>query len=310
METALAVYDGAIRGLEDGWNDRADRSALRRASAGKVVCLRALEREPEAQAVLDEVAGALPEWNRNTLGWIRHDLGRAYHLLGVERQAVAEYAEAVRISQAQQELDPHCAALLHLSELVAPTDPAQALALVDDAVALIDRFVEAERGRQAEQAGRRAADAAERGEPPEPEQPARPDPVKLARRAAAQASKIRLLIEPEPAPDEVLEQLLPAAYRAADEGTGILADLVRAADEDDPRRGGLIGALESAVGWAATVQGGMGDDAGAAARFTAFAELAEECGFPSHARTARGNALAMNPRGADGPDPAAAASAV
>ena len=302
METALAVYEGAIRGLEDGWSDRTDRPALRRASAGKVVCLRALEREPEAQALLDELAGALPEWNRITLGWIRHDLGRAYQLLGAERQAVAEYAEAVRISQEERELDPHCAALLYLSELVAPTDPAQALALVDDAVALIDRFLEAEIARGAEQAGRRAAAAAERGEPPEPDEPARPDPAKLARRATAQASKIRLLIEPEPAPDEVLEQLLPDAYRAADEAAGVLADLVRAADEDDPRRGGLIGALEGAVGWAATVQGGMGDDAGAAARFSAFAELAEECGFPSHARTARGNARAMNPRGADGAD--------
>ena len=303
METALAVYEGAIRGLDDGWGDRVDRPALRRASAGKVLCLRALEREPEAQALLDGLAAELPEWNLITLGWIRHDLGRAYQLLGAERQAVAEYAEAVRISQQRRELDPHFTALLALSELVAPTDPAQALALVDDAVALIDRFVEAELGQRAERAERRAAEAAAHGEPPEPAAPAGPDPVKAARRATAQASKIRLLIEPEPAPDEVLEQLLPGAYRAAQEAAGILADLVRAAAEDDPRRSGLMAALEGAVGWAATVQGGMGDDAGAAARFGAFAELAEECGFPSHARTARGNARAMNPRAAEDTDP-------
>jgi hypothetical protein len=306
METALAVYDEAVRCLADGWGERTDRPVLRRATAGRVVCLRALERESEAQALLDRLAEDLPEWNRITLGWIRHDLGRAYQLLGAESRSVAEYAEAVRISQQEQELEPHCSALLHLSELVAPTDPPQALDLVDDAVALIDRFIEAELAQQAERAERRAARAAERGEQPGPRDEPSPDPLKLARRATAQASKIRLLIEPEPAPDEVLECLLPAAYGAADEGVRGLADLVRAADEDDPRRSALMAALESAVGWAATVQGGMGDDAGAAARFTAFAELAEECGFPGHARTARGNAQAMNPRPEDGADEDAA----
>lgn len=277
-ETALAVYDGAIGSLADAWGERPARLALRRATAGRVVCLRALGRGPEGKALLDELSARLPEWNRVTVGWIRHDIGRAYQSAGDEEQAVAEYAQAARISREAERLDPLCSALEHLAETVAPHDPEQALALVDDAVALLGRYIGGELEKDA----------------------ARPDPAKLARQARAKTSKIRLLMEPAPAPDELLERLLPDAYRAAEEGARTLAELVGSADEDDPRRRELMSALESAVGWAATVQGGMGDHDGAAGRFTEFAALADEHGFPGFARTARENASTMGPRGGAG----------
>jgi len=293
LEDALSVYDGAMRALSDGWGVRQQQRTLRRAAAGMVVCLRGLGRAEEAAAKLDELAAGLPEPNRVALGWVRHDVGVAYQHRGEEKQAMAEYAEAVRIAEAEGRLDPQCSALLHAAELAAPRDPKAAMALLDEAVALLGRFIDAELAEQAERDAREAREAVERGEQPEPAAAPRPDPVKLARLAMAQAAKVRLLIEPEPAPDDVLEKLLPEAYRAGAQGTDTLAGLVRATAEEDPRRAALMANLESALGWVATVQGGMGDDAGAAARFTAFAELAEECGFPGYAATARQNAGRM-----------------
>jgi tetratricopeptide (TPR) repeat protein len=293
LQLALEVYDGAVRSLATSWDNRPARLALRRATAGLVVCLRGLDRAAEAQAKLDGLVAELPEWNQVTVGWIRHDVGLAYQHLGRYQEAMAEYEEAVRIAQACGELDPHCSALLHAAELSAPRDPKAAMSLLDDAVALLGRFIEADQTARAEADARRARRAVENGRQPEPVRQPEPDPAKLARQALAKAAKVRLLIEPEPAPDDVLERLLPDAYRAAAEGVETLAGLMRAAAEDDPRRAALMARLESAIGSVATVQGGMGDSAGAAARFTAFAALAEECGFPGFATTAKENAQAM-----------------
>lgn len=294
LETAVAVYDGAIAALDDAWDNRPARSSLRRATAGRLVCLRGLGRAEQARAMLEELYARLPEWNRVTVGWIRHDAGRAYQLLGDARQAAAEFGEAVRIAQQAGELDLHCSTLLHAAENAAPIDPKAAMALVDEAVALLGRQLEQELAQDVERLADRARRRAERGEEPKPAGQPAPDPVTAARQARAKASKLRLLMEPRPAPDDVLERLLPDAYRAANEGVETLAGLVRAAHEDDPRRRSLMAGLESAVGWVATVQGGMGDGAGAAGRFTTFAELAEECGFPGFAATARENAQALN----------------
>ena len=294
LETALEVYADVVRALgEGGWDRRSERAVLRRATAGTVVCLRRLGRAQEAQQRLEALFAQLPEWNQVTLGWIRHDVALAHQHLGNEKQAMADYAEAVRLSEAAGELDPHCSALLHAAEIAAPRDPKAALALVDDAVALLGRFIDAELAEQAEREAEKARKAVERGERPEPSKYAHPDRVLPARRALAQAAKVRLLIEPRPAPDDVLERLLPDAYRAAAEGVQTLSGLVRETPEDDPRRAELMVRLETALGWVATVQGGMGDGAGAAARFTAFGQLAEECGFPGYAATARENAQAM-----------------
>lgn len=295
LETALDVYEDVARSLgESGWESRSTRDTLRRATAGTLVCLRGLNRGEQARARLDALAGQLPDWNRVTLGWIRHDVALACRQSGDDKQAMAEFAEAVRIAEAAGELDPHCSALTHAAELAAPRDPKAALALLDDAVALLGRFIDAELAEQQERAARKARQAVERGEQPEPAGPPRPDRELAARRALAKATKARLLIEPRPAPDDVLERLLPDAYRAAAEGLDELAGLVRDTPEDDPRRLALMTGLEAAIGWVATVQGGMGDDAGAAARFSAFAELARECGFPGFADTARENAQAMS----------------
>jgi len=114
---------------------------------------------------------------------------------------------------------------------------------------------------------------------------------------------VRLLIDPDPAPDEALARLLPAAYREAADGTDSLAELLReahAANAEDPWREELMAALETGIGWVATVQAGLGDKTGAAARFTALAELAEACALPGYATTARENAAAMQPGAAVG----------
>lgn len=295
LETALEVYEDVVRSLgESGWESRSTRDTLRRATAGTILCLRGLDRAKEAQARLDALAERLPDWNRVTLGWIRHDVALGSRQLGDDKQAMGELAEAVRISEAAGELDPHCSALTHAAELAAPRDPKAALALLDDAVALLGRFIDAELAEQQERAARKARQAVERGERPEAPAPPRPDRELAARRALAKATKARLLIEPEPAPADVLERLLPDAYRAAAEGLDELAALVRDTPEDDPRRPALMGRLEAAIGWVTTVQGGMGDGAGAAARFTAFAEFARECGFPGFAQTAQENAQAVS----------------
>ncbi|HEX4790634.1 MAG TPA: hypothetical protein VH372_19390, partial [Actinospica sp.] len=295
-ERALDVYDSGMRSLADGWDVRPEQLALRRAAAGMVVCLRALGRADEAGERLDALQDGLPEWNRAVLAWIRHDVGLAYQHLGREQEAMAEYVEAVRIAAAAERLEPHYAALLHAAELSAPRDPKAAMALLDDAVALLDRFIGAQLAEDTERMAQEARWAVQDGTEPDTGKP-RPDPVNAAKRALAQATKIRLLIEPEPAAEDALEQLLPEAYQAAVEGTDALAALVRATSGDDPRRLELTARLETALGWVATVQGGMGDAAGAAARFTAFARLAEECGFPGHAATARQNARATAAEG-------------
>jgi hypothetical protein len=290
-ERAIDVYNSGMRSLADGWDLRDRQLALRRAAAGMVVSMRALGRADEAQQHLDVLYEGLPEWNQAALAWVRHDIGLAYQHLGREQQAMAEYAEAVRIAAAAEKLEPHHSALLHAAELSAPRDPKAAMALLDDAVALLDRFIEAQLAEDTERLAQEARWAVEDGEEPEDEQ-ARPDPANVARRALTQVTKLRLLIEPEPAAEDALEQLLPDAYQAAVQGTDALAALVRATPENDPRRLDLMARLETALGWVATVQGGMGDGAGAAARFTAFARLAQECGYPSYAATARENAQA------------------
>lgn len=293
LETALAVYDEVVRALPEGWGQRTSRDALRRVTAGAIVCLRGLDRADEERERLDRLAEQLPDWNQVTVGWIRHDIGLAFQHLGDERQAMLEYAEAVRISETAEELDPHCSALLHAAELSAPRDPKAAMALLDDAVGLLGRCIDAEVAGRQERAAQRAQRALERGEQPDPAESQHADPEKLARQALAKTMKVRLLIEPAPAPDDVLERLLPEAYRSAAEGVDTLCGLVRAAAQDDPRRVALMDRLEAALGALATVQGGMGDSAGAAARFTEFAQLAEECGFPEHAITAKENAQAV-----------------
>ena len=102
----------------------------------------------------------------------------------------------------------------------------------------------------------------------------------LARQARAQTLRVELLIDPTPAPKPLLDELMPAAYRIATQGTETLARLVHAASPDDPRRRSLMADLESATGWLVAVQRGSGDVAGATARLTSLAELAETCGFP------------------------------
>jgi hypothetical protein len=183
------------------------------------------------------------------------------------------------------------------------------MALVDDAAAWIEKIVEAELAEQRELAARRAAEALERGAVPEPAAVPRPDRRKLARLAEVRAAKVRLLIDPDPAPDEALGRLLPGAYREAAQATDSLAGLLReahAANPEDPWREELMTTLETGVGWVATVQAGLGDKTAAAGRFAALAGLAEECALSGYAATARENAAAMAPAAV--PEPTAAPS--
>jgi len=300
-ESALDVYLSAVRSLADAWGRRPERDALRRATAGRIVCLRRLDRADEARALLDDLTAQLPDWNRVMIGWIRHDAGVAFQHLGDEKQAMIDFDEAIRISREAGKLDPHCSALLHAAEMTAPEDRAAALGLADEAAALIGAVIEKELGEAAERRAGERERAIARGESPKPEEPPNPDPIKLARQARVKTTKVRLLLDPEPAPDDVLERLLSAAFRSAVEGADTLVELVRATAQEDPRRRSLLEDLAGAIGWLATVQRGTGDAAGAAERYTAFAAFAEECGFPDFAATAKENAQAL------APEPAAAA---
>ena len=311
-ERALEMYAGAVAQLGDGWGQRGTRAYLRRATAGQVVSLRRTGAPERAGELLKGLFAHLPDWNKVTIGWIHFDAGEAFAALGEPDQAVADYTWAARLAEQDDEIDPRACALEQLAALTVAKDPRAALALVDDAAAWINGLIEAELAERGERAARRAAAAAQRGESPDPDDAPKPDPRKLARLARVRASKVRLLIDPDPVSDDLLGALLPAAYREAAGATDAMAALLReahAANAEDPWREELLGMLESSIGWVATVQAGLGDKPGAAARFTGLAELAEACALPGYAGTARENAAAMAP-GGDGPaeaDPAEAA---
>jgi tetratricopeptide (TPR) repeat protein len=297
---ALEMYADAVEQIGDGWGSLSSRAYLRRATAGRIVSLRRTGASEQARELLKGLYAQLPDWNKVTVGWIHFDAGEAFSALGEWEQAAADYGWAARLAEKDDEIDPRACALERLAALTVARDPQGALALVDQAVAWIGKIIEAELAEGRDRAAREAAAAAERGHSPQPAEPPRPDPRKLARLAEAKAAKVRLLIDPEPAPDEVLGQLLPAAYREAAEAAESLAELLRAAHAakpEDPWREELMTSLETGVGWVATVQAGLGDRAGAAGRFTALAEVAEECALPGFAATARENAAAMAPGG-------------
>ncbi|MBR7834763.1 hypothetical protein KDL01_15920 [Actinospica durhamensis] len=295
-ERALEMYADAVEQIGDGWGQLSARSHLRRATAGQVVSLRRTGAPERAGELLKGLFARLPDWNKVTIGWIHFDAGEAFAALGEPDQATADYTWAARLAEKDDEIDPRACALEQLAALTVARDPKAALALVDDAAAWIGKITEAELAGRREAAARKAAAAAERGEVPEPAEPPKPDPRKLARLAEARASKVRLLIDPDPVADDVLGELLPGAYREAAEATDTLAELLReahAANAEDPWREELMAKLEAGLGWVATVQAGLGDKASAAARFAAMAELAEACDLPGYATTARENAEAM-----------------
>ena len=279
-DVALDVYEAVIRGLGfEAWGQLDTRRVLRRAMAGKFVCLRCLDRPEEARALLDELYGMLPEWNRVTVAWIWHDVGQAFHFLGDEQQAFDDYSEAIHLADAHGKYEPHFAALLHAAELLAPSSPKSAMTMLNEAVSVIGTAIEQEVAELADREERSVQRAIERGEPaPERVQPV-PDPAMVARQARAKTLRVELLIDPQPAPEAVLAQLLPDAHRTASEGADTLAQLVHFSAADDPRRRSLVADLEVATGWLAAVQRGWGDVAGAAARWTALAELAAAAGF-------------------------------
>lgn len=286
-DVALDVYESVILGLDfEAWGRIDTRRVLRRAFAGKFVCLRCLDREDEARALLDELYGMLPEWNRVSVAWIWHDVGRAFQFLGDEQQAFDDFSEAIHLADAHGEYEPHFASLIHAAELLAPSTPKSAMTMLDEAGSVIGKAIERELAELNEREDRSAQRALERGEPaPEREQPV-PDPALVARQARAKTLRVELLFDPKPAPEAVLAELLPAAYRAASEGVDTLAQLVHTASAADPRRRSLMAELESAVGWLAAVQRGRGDIPGAAARWTALAELAASADYPSVATRA------------------------
>ncbi|HET9173316.1 MAG TPA: hypothetical protein VFN97_28055 [Actinospica sp.] len=302
-DLALAVYEPVIRELgEEGWNSRDTRRVLRRAVAGKFVGLRCLDRHGEAQALLDGLLAGLPEWNRVTVAWIWHDIGRAFQFLGDGAQAFDDYSQAIHLADTLGAWEPHFAALIHAAELLAPTTPKSSMTMLDEAVGVIGAAIQQELSLLAERRERSAQRAIARGEPaPEREAPVA-DPAMLARQAHAKTLRVELLFDPEPAPEQVLAELLPTAYRSASEGADTLARLVRAAGSDDPRRRSLLADLESATGWLAAVQRGSGDTAGAAARWTALAELAKAAESEAVARRAADKAHALG-GASDSPDP-------
>jgi len=316
-DVALEVYEAVIRSLGDGWGKRVTRRALRRAMAGKFVCLFHLEQEDEANAMLDALYAGLPEWNRVTVAWIRHDVGRAFQFIGDDQQSFEQYSEAIHLADVHGRYEPHFAALVHSAELLAPKTPKSAMTMLDEAVSVIGKAIEDELAVLAEREQRTTQRALERGEtPPEREQPT-PDPVMAARQARARTLRVELLIDPEPAPEAVLGELMPEAYRAATQGADTLAQLVRDTDVNDPRRRSLMADLESATGWLVAVQRGRGDVAGAAARLTALAELAADVGFAQVAERTREKINTLAPAvvspvspasepAAAGPDPMAA----
>ncbi|WP_034271554.1 hypothetical protein [Actinospica robiniae] len=295
---ALEMYADAVAQIGDGWGSLTARAFLRRATAGQIVSLRRTGASEQARELLKRLYGQLPDWNKVTVGWIHFDAGEAFAALELPEQAIADYTWAARLAEKDDEIDPRACALERLAALTVSRDPKGALALIDDAAAWIGRIIEAELAERRELAARRAAAAAERGESAEPAAAPSPDRRKLARLAELKASKVRLLIDPDPAPDDALGRLLPGAYREAAEGTDSLAELLReahAANAEDPWREELMTALETGIGWVATVQAGLGDKTGAAARFTGLAELAEACALPGPASAARDNAAAMAP---------------
>jgi tetratricopeptide (TPR) repeat protein len=279
-ELAAAVYGPVIRALgEEGWSKRDARRVLRRATAGTFVCLRLLGRPDEARAMIDDLLARLPEWNRETVAWIWHDVGRAFQFLGETQQAFDDYTEAIHLADTLGSWEPQFAALEHSAELLAPTTPKSAMTMLDEAVAVIGRAIEQELATLAERQERSAQHAVARGETPPEREWATPDPALVARQANAKILRVELLIDPNPAPEAVLAELLPAAYRVASEGAETLARLVHAASPDDPRRRSVLANLESATGWLAAVQRGSGDAAGAVARWSALAELARGAEF-------------------------------
>jgi tetratricopeptide (TPR) repeat protein len=291
-DAALEVYESVLRSLdEEAWGKRAPRRALRRATAGKIVCLRRTERADEAQDLIEDLYTRLPEWNRVTVAWIRHDVGRAFQFFGDEQQAFEDYSEAIHLADAHGKYEPHFVALLHAAEALARSTPKSAMTMLDEAVSVIGKAIEDERAVLAEREERTAERARARGEAaPEHTDPAEPapaaDPVMLARQAHARTLRVELLLDENPAPKAVLDELLPEAYRAAAQGAETLAHLVHATPADDPRRRSFMTDLETATGWLVAVQRGSGDLPGATARLNALAELAESCGFPQLAARA------------------------
>ena len=294
-DVALEVYQAVIRGLGDGWGQRDTRRALRRATAGTFVCLFHLEREDEAQEMIDGLYAALPEWNRVVVAWIRHDIGRAFQFSGDDLESFEQYSEAIHLADVHARYEPHFAALIHSAQLLAPKTPKSSMTMLDEAVSVIGKAIEDELAVLAEREQRTAQRALERGEAPREPVPPTPDPVMLARQARAQTLRVELLIDPQPAPEAVLGELMPSAYRAATQGADTLAELVRSAEADDPRRRSLIGELETAVGWLVAVQRGSGRVRGATARLDALARLAEEAGFEQVAERAREKISALGP---------------
>ena len=278
-DVALGVYEAVIRALGDGWGQRGTRRTLRRATAGKFVCLWRLDQVDEAHAVLDRLYAALPEWNRVTAAWIRHDAGRAFQFIGDDQEAFEQYSEAIHLADVHGTHEPHFSSLVYSAELLAPKTPKSAMTMLGEAVSVIGKAIEDELALLADREERTARWALDRGEaPPEHRQPT-PDPVKLARQARARTLRVELLLDPQPAPQAVLEELMPEAYRAAAQGVDTLAELVRTTAAEDPRRRSLMAELEAATGWLVAVQRGSGDAAGAGERLTALAELAETAGF-------------------------------
>jgi tetratricopeptide (TPR) repeat protein len=300
-DLALAVYEPVIRELgEEGWGNRDARRALRRAVAGSFISLRRLDRPDEALALLNDLLAKLPEWNRVTIAWIWHDVGRAYQFLGETQQAFDDYSQAIHLANAIGKWQPHFAALLHAAELLAPTSPKSAMTMLDEAVGVIGTAIQQELALLAERQERSTQHAIARGEaPPERIAPIA-DPALLAKQARAKVLRVELLIDPTPASEAVLAELLPDAYRVAEEGANTLAQLVHQASPDDPRRRSLLADLESATGWLAAVQRGSGDKAGATARWTALADLARQADSDPVARraTEKANGLAAGPASA------------
>ncbi|HWG27623.1 hypothetical protein [Actinospica sp.] len=293
-DLALAVYEPVVRALgEEGWGKRDARLVLRRATAGRFVCLRMLGRPDEARALVDDLLARLPEWNRETAAWIWHDVGRAFQFLGEAQQAFDDYTEAIHLANTLGSWEPQFAALSHAAELLAPTTPKSAMTMLDEAVAVIGTAIEQELATLAERQERSAQHAIARGEAPPEREWATPDPALLARQAHAKILRVELLVDPTPAPEAVLAELLPDAYRVASEGADTLAQLVQAASPDDPRRRPLLAQLEAATGWLVAVQRGSGDAPGAAARWTALAELALAAEFEDVAARATEKARSL-----------------
>jgi tetratricopeptide (TPR) repeat protein len=292
-DVALEVYEAVIRGLGDGWGKRDTRRALRRATAGKFVCLRRWSGGRGA-GLIDELyaaAGVEP-------GDRRLDPARHRPRLPVLRRRAAVLRAVQRGDPPRRrarESTSRTSALMHSAELLAPKTPKSSMTMLDEAVSVIGKAIEDELAVLAEREQRTAQRALERGEAPrEPVQPT-PDPVMLARQARAQTLRVELLIDPQPAPEAVLGELMPSAYRAATQGADTLAELVRSAEADDPRRRSLMDELETAVGWLVAVQRGSGRVRGATSRLTALAELAEEVGFAQVAERAREKISALGP---------------